>query len=661
MLFYVVFWVLFAAAFAVFAYRGYHLYRLARLGGYENRFDQIGNRIWLAISHVFPQVCSLKNISLHDVAPLGHALIFWGFLLFLLNYIIYIFIGAGFGISEAIENTAFTRIFLSVLDIAAPIVAIGIIWAAIRRYIVKPARLEPSGEAAIILILIFLLMIFHLCIEGFQIGVTGVGLAAWAPVSSAFASFFAWLGLNPGLQGALETVFWWLHYLIIIGFLVYLLYSKHLHLIASPINIFFSSLEPRGALKSVDLEEAETFGVARVDQYTWKQLLDHYSCTQCGRCEVNCPAFLTDKPLSPKQVVLDIKEHLLEAGPRLLQSKNGGEEAAPEHSLVGDVITEDVLWACTTCRACQEQCPALIEHINKLIDLRRNLVLEQTKMPETVEATLTCIEKRGHTCRGTLASRTDWAEGLGIKVLAEDKDVGILYWVGCTAALESRNMKVAADVARILKAAEINFGILGAEESCCGEPARRMGNEYLFQLQAMRNIETLKSYNVQKIVTACPHCFNTIKNEYPQFEGEFDIVHHTQFIVQLLKEGRLKLASGAGRLVTYHDSCYLGRYNDIYQAPREILGALPQTKVVEMERSRRMGFCCGGGGGRFWMEERIGKRISEERIDDVSKAGAGIVATACPYCLQMFEDAIKAKELEESLKVMDLAEMVETV
>ncbi len=657
-LFFVVFWGLFAIAFGLFAYRGYQLFSWVRLGASENRFDSPVQRLINMVSRVFPQVCSLRSVSQKDIAGIGHALIFWGFLAFLLNYLIYIFIGDGLGLSELIRNTTFSRYFSLIVDIAGVFVALAIVWAAIRRYILKPDRLEPAPEAAIILVLIFSLMLVHFIIEGFHIGSTKDPLATWTPVGLAFANFFNGIGLGQNVQGVLYQVAWWLHYLIIIGFLVFILYSKHLHIMVSPINIFFSSLRPKGALVPIDLEKTETYGVSRIEQFTWKQLLDLYSCTHCGRCQVNCPAYLTGKPLNPKEVVLELKEYLLEEGPHLLKAKAAATGVPHSRSLIGGVITEEVLWSCTTCRACQEQCPALIEHIDKIIDMRRSLVLEQAKIPETAETILRCIETRGHACKGTTVTRTNWTTGLNIKLLSEDSQVDWVYWVGCTAALEERNMKVAMAVAKILQTAGIKFGILGPEETCCGEPARRMGNEYLFQLQAQKNIELLENYNVKKLVTSCPHCFNTIKTEYPQFGGEFEVVHHSEFIAELIKEAKIKVATVLGKKITYHDSCYLGRYNDIYESPRQIVKTVSGVKPVEMERNRRTGFCCGGGGGRFWMEERIGKRISEERTGEVIKTGAEVVATACPYCLQMFEDAIKAKEAQESLKVLDIAGLV---
>jgi Fe-S oxidoreductase/nitrate reductase gamma subunit len=656
----VIFWVLFALALGIFLHRIYFLYRLLRLGQKENRFDHLGERAKTALLYVFPQWCNLKSVSRKDLAGIGHSLIFWGFLLFLLSYIIYIFIGEGGGLSESLRDTTFSRYFLYLLDIAGLVVLTGIIWAAVRRYILKPERLEPTAEAGIILLLISFLMLTYLATEGLRLN-TEAGAIHRPPVVAAFAAFFNWIGLSTGGQQTLHTVLWWVHYLIIIGFLVYIPYSKHLHILVSPLNIFFKSLRPKGALTAIDLETAETFGVSRVEQFTWKQLLDGYACTECGRCQANCPAHLSGKPLSPKELILDIKKHLLRTGPLLLaaprQSTDGGQSSPP--ALIGEVITEEVLWSCTTCRACQHECPVLNEHIDKIIDMRRHLILEQARMPETAESILRCIETRGHSCRGTTATRTDWTAGLEIKILAENSDVDILYWVGCAASLEERNMKVAAAFARVLKAAEVNFGILGVEESCCGEPARRLGNEYLFQIQAQRNIEILKSYNIKRIVATCPHCFNSLKNEYPQFGGEFEVLHHTEFIAELLSRGRLKPDSRrAGERITYHDSCYLGRHNDIYQAPRKILSSLPGAQMVEMARSRDKGFCCGGGGGRFWLEERTGRRMNEMRTEDIIQTRAGVVATACPYCLQMFEDGIKAKGVEESLKAMDVAELI---
>jgi Fe-S oxidoreductase len=438
--------------------------------------------------------------------------------------------------------------------------------------------------------------------------------------------------------------------LLAMGAIVYiaLCWNRLWHIVVATLNIFFRNLEPRGALKSIDLEQTETFGAAKISDFSWKHLLDLDACTRCGRCQDNCPAYLSGKPLSPKKVIQDLKTNLLERA----ASGDGGRE------LIGEVVGEDEIWNCTTCYACQEVCPVYVEPMVKLLEMRRNLVLERASIPETAEGALKSLEARGHPWRGTALSRTDWAQGLEVKTLAEESDIDILFWVGCTEALEERSTRVAQAIARILRLAGVNFGVLGVEEVCCGDPARRLGNEYLFQLQAQSNIELLENYGVKRIVTGCPHCYNTLKHEYPQFGAGFEIIHHTEFIADLLKEGRLGALKGGG-VVTYHDSCYLGRYNDIYEAPRQILNHLPGIRLVEMAPNLERGFCCGAGGGHLWLEEqRVGERINQMRTEQALASGAEVVATACPYCLQMFEDGIKSKEAEERLKVMDIAELV---
>ena len=444
---------------------------------------------------------------------------------------------------------------------------------------------------------------------------------------------------------------------------VALYWNRLWHIIIDPINVFFRDLGPRGALAPIDIEAAETFGASKIEDLTWKHLMDLDACTRCGRCQDNCPAYLSSKPLSPKKVIQDLKSHLLKRAPILLKSKSDGEASNPgteTRAMIGEVIAEDEIWNCTTCYACQEVCPVYIEPMVKLVEMRRNLVLEQASIPETGEGALRNIEDRGHPWRGTTLTRTAWAEGLDVKILSEDSDVEILFWVGCTEALEERSTKVAQAIAKVLKQAGVNFGILGVEESCCGDPARRMGNEYLFQMQVEKNIELLKKYNVKRIVTGCPHCYNTLRHEYPQFGGNFEVIHHTEFIANLLKEGKLRIIKGSSGIVTYHDSCYLGRYNDIYEPPRQIMSNMPDITLVEMERNRERGFCCGAGGGHLWLEEqKVGQRINVMRTEQALDTKAQIVATACPYCLQMFEDGIRTKAAEESLKVMDVAELVE--
>ena len=657
---YVLFWGITALAVGLFAQRAYLLFRLLSLGQKERLSENIGHRIKIMLVEVLPQWCNLKSVTRKDLAGIGHSLMFWGFSLFFIGYIIFIGLGEGFGLSPVLTDNAFETVYSSILDVAGVLVIVAIVWAAIRRYIMKPERLETRAEAGVILFLVFSIMVLHFCIGGFGYAAYNIS-GPWPPIESALASFMVNTGVSESTLVAMYKGVWWLHYAIILGFMVYIPRSKHLHILTSPLNVFFKSLGPKGALKPVELEEAETLGASKIQDFTWKHLLDLYTCTVCGRCHANCPAQLSGKPLDPKEVILNLKEHLLEIGPELLKVRSNGEasSANPSTAMIGEVVTEDEIWTCTTCHACQDICPVSIEQMTKIIDMRRNLVLERASIPETAEGALRSIEARGHPWRGTTATRTDWAEEFDIKVFAEGSDVDILYWVGCTGALEERSTKATQSVAKALKSAGMSFGILGAEESCCGDPARRLGNEYLFQIQARKNIELLKNYNVQRIVATCPHCYNTIKNEYPQFGGEFKVIHHTELMASLLQEGKLSIKPGTSSVVTYHDSCYLGRHNGIYQPPRQILKNMPGLTLVEMEKNRTRSFCCGGGGGRMWLEESIGTRINEMRIEQAIEAKAQIVATACPYCLQMFDDAIKTKAVEESLKVMDIAELVE--
>jgi Fe-S oxidoreductase len=653
---YVIFWVIFAVAVGLFLRRMYQLWRYMLLGQGGEKFGQLVRRLLKTVVLVLGQWCQLKNLTLKDRASLGHVFMAWGFFLFVPFYLLFIIIGGGLGLSETLEHTSFFFYYTWIMDIAAPFIVLGALWGIIRRYVVRPPRLkgEQTVEAMVILVTVLIHPMTHLFKEatGIALGYAPVGLgASLPPISNALSNIFA--GASPGSVEMAHVAFFWAHWSIVLFVLVFIAYSRYLHMIAAIFNVLLQSPPPKGALRTIDLEKAETFGASKITDFTWKQLLDLYSCVKYSQCQEVCPAYASGKELNPKKLIDDLKNHLLEEGPGLVKGKE-----KPGKALIGDVITEDVIWACTTCHHCQDVCPVAVEHVDKIIEMRRNLVMEQAKVPETAEGALRSIEDRGHPWRGTTLSRTDWAEGLDIKTLAEDSDVDILFWVGCSYALEERSTKVAQAMAKLMKLAGIKFAILGAEESCCGEPARRLGNEYLFQMQAEKNIELLKNYGVKRIVTACPHGYNTIKNEYPQFGGNFEVIHHTEFIAQLIKEGKLKVKKGMSELVTYHDPCYLGRYNDIYQPPRQVIKSIPGIKMVEMERNRDNSFCCGGGGGHMWLEEQTGRRINEMRTEQALETKAQTVVTACSFCLQMFDDGIKAKEAEEKLRVMDIAELV---
>ncbi|MFH1003627.1 MAG: (Fe-S)-binding protein, partial [Chloroflexota bacterium] len=499
-------------------------------------------------------------------------------------------------------------VYSAVVDSFGILAVVGALLVIIRRCLMRPGRLDNRPDDLTAILIILVLLITGFMVEGFRIAATELephpDWAPWSPGGYVLALAFS--GLSNGTILTWHAVTWWFHGLLALGAiaLVPLYQSKLLHILWDPVNVFFRKLGPPGALTPLDFEAEGALGATRIEDFTWKQLLDLDACTRCGRCQDNCPAYLSGKALSPKKLIQDLKTHFYQVYPR----PGPGLPLDSRPDMITQAVTAEVIWDCTSCRACEQACPVYIEHVDKVIDMRRSLAMESAQLPAEVQETLTSLEVRGHPWRGTTLARTDWAAGLGVKVLAEDSQVDILYWVGCTAALEDRNMKVAVATARVLAAAGVNFGILGQEESCCGDPARRLGNEYLFQTMCRQNIEVLKGYGVKKVVTSCPHCFNTLKHEYPQFGGAFEVVHHTRLIAELIGAGRLKPAGLAGEMVAYHDSCYLGRYNGIYQDPRQIVRAMG-VKPVELAHPGEWGLFCGGGGGHMWMEEPPEKRV----------------------------------------------------
>lgn len=654
-------------AVLIMLYGFYRNYLCWRLGKPEpgKRVDRVWDRIKTVLSNGIIQLRTLRE----PYPGLMHFFIFWGFVFLFLNAVVdFIEILFGWRLLYGAPYL-YAALFVDILGFLG---LVGIILAAFRRYILRPDRLDNKADDALVLLWLALILVTGFFLSGLRIIATGDPWVAWQPVSATAASIFSGLSLEG--QKLFHHVLWWVHAGLVMGIFVYLPYSRLSHLVFGPINQFCRSLAPKGLLTAIDFEQEETevFGVEKIEDFTWKQLFDTDACTRCGRCQDNCPAYLSGKPLSPKKMTQDLKEHLHAKAPllikaRLAKEKSGGEQeaaAADEKTqellnrvVAGEVIEEEEIWACTTCRACQEQCPVFVEHIQKTVDLRRYLVLTESRFPGEAQLAFRNMENNYNPWGVGWATRADWAEGLGVKILAEESNVDYLYWPGCAGAFDDRNKKVATAMVKILQAAGINFGILGTEEKCCGDSARRLGNEYLYQTLAQENIETMKQYNVKKIITQCPHCFNVFKNEYPQLGGEFEVIHHTQFLWSLIREGRLKPAQGLSEVVTYHDSCYLGRYNDIYQEPRRIIMRVPGVKLVEMPRHLYRSFCCGAGGGRMWLEESIGKRINEMRTEEALQVKPGVVSTACPFCLTMLDDGIKAKEAE-SVKVMDLAEIL---
>ena len=655
----------YALSMAVFALSALLLYfrvfRLILLGRPSSRFDQPLRRLKGAIPLILGQRKVLQEVSLRrDRAGLAHFFIFWGFLSFTTSYLLFIF---GDSIWRELSSTLLTdtgvRIFASYLDILAVTFFAVLAWAAVRRWLVRPHRLTfdltQKKESAVILLLITSLMALTLLTEAFHTASGADDVHASALVGSALGGLFADAGVGPELAGGLQSLSWWLHLGVILGFSLFIPLSKHMHIVAAPISFLTRPLEPRGTLSTpLDLETADSFGAARVQDFTWKELLDGFACAVCGRCTDSCPANISGKILSPMHIVEDLKDHLLETGAETRK----GEETPP---VIGQRIQEEALWDCLTCGACVQQCPVGVEHVQTIVDMRRHLVMEEASMPESAMTALLSMEQRGHPWRGTTSSRLDWAEGLDVKTLAEHPQAEVLFWVGCTAALEERSQSVARSMASVLKRAGVDFAVLGTEETCTGDPARRMGNEYLYQILAQQNIETLNRYEVKTIVTVCPHCFNTMKNEYPHLGGSYTVMHYSEFVSRLIQEGRIKPLVTVEASVAYHDSCYLGRQNGVYDPPREIARSIPGVELVEMERRRERGFCCGAGGGHMWMEESRGRRVNHVRTDQFLETKADIVGVSCPFCLQMFEEGIGSSANGEagSKRVRDLLEILD--
>ncbi len=650
------FLIIFAIAVSAFLFNARRLYTYLKIGKPENRFDKPFERLKRVLIIAFGQ----KKLLREFVAGWMHFFIFWGFVI-LLTAILDAILEGLFNTNLSIIG-GFYRYIAFFQDLMGTLVILSIIVALYRRYIQRPKRLQVEKssqiDATVILVLIFLIMITMFGTYATQINLGEAeyyDLRFTSLVVANFLDRFSW-----ETQNVLHSIFWWLHILLVLGFLNYLPFSKHLHIITSIPNVYFSSLKPKGRLNPIsfeNIENVEKFGALDVDDLTWKQIFDGYTCTECGRCTSACPANLTGKPLSPREIIVSIRKRTFEKAPLLLKLQPQNDEVMNK-TLVYNYITEDELWACTTCMACVQECPVMIEHVQTIVDMRRYLVLTESKFPTELSTTFRNLENNFTPWAFSHSMRGEWAQGLEIKTLAEDSNVEYLLWVGCAGSFDARYKKVAVAVAKLLKLAGVSFGILGNEEKCTGDPARRAGNEYLAQMLIQENIQTFSKYNVKKIITICPHCFNTFKNEYPDFGGNYEVYHHVEFLERLLIEGKLKITKPIEATVTYHDSCYLGRYNNIYDAPRDILASIKGIKLKEMKRSRDRGLCCGAGGARMFMEEKIGKRINIERTEEALSLNPDVIASACPFCMTMLTDGVKAKDVVDKVEVKDIAEIL---
>jgi Fe-S oxidoreductase len=628
----------------LFGRRALLLYRLVRAGKPAARFGDVPARAKAEAIVVVGQSKLLQRL----LPGMMHAAIFWGFLV-LFPTILIAMIGA-IDPHATLPWLGGQGWYALLVDVFALLVLVGVITAFVIRKVQRPKRFVGShiGEADLILAMIAGIVITLYLWHASQIA---RGLndypASWAPISGSIAKL-----LHGPLLPYLERIAVWAHVLIILSFLVYLPYSKHLHIVVAAVNVYFGRTRARGRLEPIDFEQPEAevrFGSARVTDMTWKQTLDTMACTECGRCQDVCPAYATGKALSPKLLIMAIRDQAMAEGPKALA--NASYSPPP---IVPNAVTDDIVWDCVTCGACVRECPVGIEHIDHVIDLRRNLVMVESRFPEEAGAMLRDVDRSSNPWGKPQADRTHWADGLGVRVLQPgDPAPDVLFWVGCAPAFDERARKGAVSTAKLMLAAGVDFAILGPREACTGDPARRMGDEYTFQRLAGQNVGTLNEAGVKKIVTTCPHCFNSIGNEYPDFGGRYEVVHHTEFLAELVRDGKLNPLAGEQK-ITYHDSCYLARHNDVRSQPRELVAAV--GTAVEMPRNRERTFCCGAGGARMWMEEKRGRPINHERVREAAGTGAETLAVACPFCTVMLDDGVR--ETGAKLQVIDLATLL---
>jgi Fe-S oxidoreductase len=661
----------------------YSRYLFIKLGKKPDVKDDFGTRLNLLLENVVFHKKLLKDKK----SGIMHVVMFYGFIILQFGAIELIVKGLVKGFELPFGSAH--KYFSLMQEITVFLILAAVGFAFYRRYIEKLKRLKRGFKSGLVLLFISTLMATVLLSLAFEQLWLGHEPSGYAPISSLIAMAFA--GISDTAAAALFYVFWWLHLLILLAFAVYVPQSKHAHLIFAPVNVWFKKLDPPGKLSSIDFEDEtqEVFGVGRIEDFTQTQLIDLYACVECGRCTNMCPASGTGKMLSPMDLITKMRDHLTEKGAAItsrtpwmpsfafagttanqlaLQASEvaaaaeGAAAVAYEKNLIGDVITEQELWACTTCRNCEDQCPVMNEHVDKIIDMRRYLVMTEGSMPQEAQRALNNIERQGNPWGINRKDRLKWIEGLNgqydVPTVQQVEEFEYLFWVGSMGSFDNRSQKITQAFVKLMHEAGVTFAILGSEEKNSGDTARRIGNEFLFQQLAQENIALFQAYGVKKIVTCDPHAYNTFKNEYPEFGLEAEVYHHSELLAQWVKEGRLKPTKEVKERITYHDSCYLGRYNEIYDKPRQILTAIPGVEIVEMKRSGCDSMCCGAGGGLMWMEEHEGTRINVARTEQALEVNPTAIASACPYCLTMMSDGVKMKEMEDQVKTRDIAEIL---
>ncbi|MEO6693979.1 MAG: heterodisulfide reductase-related iron-sulfur binding cluster [Ignavibacteria bacterium] len=663
----IIFGLIFFGAVGFFIYSVKKFISYLKIAKPENRSFDIPKRLKNTFEIAFLQTKLLRS----RLAGILHLCIYWGFVVLLFVVLESIIEGFFPEFSFAFFGKAYS-VLTFLQDFFGALVFVTVVFSLIRRYVGTPKRLQVEKaaklDATFILIMIGLVMVtmFGMSVEKILIGQS----QGYRPVSAFIAGFFS-TGSHTGYE-----IFWWAHIIVVLVFMNYLPYSKHFHVLSSVPNTFFSNYEipyPGIVLKPINFEDESItqYGVKDIEDLTWKNILDGYTCTECGRCTEVCPANITGKLLNPKLIVTKIRKRTQDVGP-LIVNKIENDPLVTDKKLVHDYITPQELWACTTCMACVQECPVMIDHITPIIDMRRDLVMMESDFPPEMNTVFRNLENNESPWAFGAEQRNDWIDELSDELAKEGKenhlkklsnigtadDLDVVFWSGCAGAFDKRYRNVTKSFAQLLNKAGVKYGVLGSEEKCTGDPARRLGNEFLAQTFIQQNVETLKKYNVKKVVTACPHCMNTLKNEYGKFGVQLEVTNHTKFIDDLIKDKKITPTKQSNETITYHDSCYLGRYNHIYDSPRDSLASIPGINLVEMARSKDKGFCCGAGGGRMFLEEHEGKRVNIERTEEALNTGAATIASACPFCMTMLTDGVKAKEKGEEVKVKDVAELV---